>query len=251
MFTRLFLLTLFVVLVCLFACTKEQSVPIHLKCSFSIENDDYTVPSKLIIENSTLGADEYKWSFDGGQPGVSTDKNPDVITYTNAGEYNVLFTASNQYGASRDTSIRIKLYDAVHLDFDIEVLESGYPPATIKIHNKCHGLSEFNWSLEGSDTPVMSGEQPQHATYLLPGEYSVKLTASNGVETHSLSKSFTVLENIKADFNWQVDFADDDYQAPVSIQLQNNSISAETYQWHFKNKCNELNDRMQLLMYVS
>ncbi len=217
----------------LIACTKEQTVPIQLSCRFEVENEDFTVPSRVKITNNTVGADGWQWSFEGGQPATSIDKNPGVIKFNSAGEYTVSLVASNQYGTQKDTTVQFRFYETILLDFDIEIVEDAYPPAEIKITNKCAGLTHFNWEFKGGQIDHYEGAQPPLIIYDSPGEFTITMNGTNGVESHSLSKTMTVLPHIKADFDWQVDFADDDYQAPVSIQLQNKSISAKHYQWDF------------------
>ena len=49
------------------SCLHEQSVPIS--SSFSIEvAEDKTSPVVVQLKNESYGADEYEWTFEGGEP---------------------------------------------------------------------------------------------------------------------------------------------------------------------------------------
>ena len=49
------------------SCLHEQSVPIS--SSFSIEvAEDKTAPVIIKLQNDSYGADEYEWTFEGGEP---------------------------------------------------------------------------------------------------------------------------------------------------------------------------------------
>ena len=53
--------------VLLSSCLHEQPVPIS--SSFSIEvAEDKTAPVIIKLQNDSYGADEYEWTFEGGEP---------------------------------------------------------------------------------------------------------------------------------------------------------------------------------------
>ena len=50
--------------------------------------------------DKTLGmVEDWKWTFEGGNPSVSTDQNP-VVQYVNPGKYKVTLTAKNSVNSS-------------------------------------------------------------------------------------------------------------------------------------------------------
>lgn len=76
------------------SCLRETEVPIASK--FTIETaEDKTLPVTVKINNSSYGADEYEWTFEGGQPGSSTDKNPGKVLFTQAGEHKITLRVWN------------------------------------------------------------------------------------------------------------------------------------------------------------
>ncbi len=73
---------------------------------------DFRAPNRVVCEGSSIAfRDEsynaaydpntwtFNWSFPGGTPATSTDRNP-VITYNTAGQYDVSLTVSNSTGSS-------------------------------------------------------------------------------------------------------------------------------------------------------
>ncbi len=216
-----------------FSCTKETTVPVELNFNVEVVNQDYSVPSTISVTNNTRGADTFEWTFEGGVPAFSQQQNPGDISYRQAGTYAITLNAANKYGTSKDSTIYISLDDSVSVDFDLEVIESAFPPVEVKIHNKCSGTSSYKWDFAGATLFSGSAEQPQSIVYKQPGEYMVTLRASNGRETYTVTKQITVLDDIIADFDWEVNFFDTDYQVPVTIRLNNKSVSATAYQWHF------------------
>ena len=60
------------------SCLHEQSVPIA--SSFSIEvAEDKTAPVIIKLQNDSYGADEYEWTFEGGEPSSSREKQPGAV----------------------------------------------------------------------------------------------------------------------------------------------------------------------------
>lgn len=54
------------------SCLKETAVPIE--SAFTVEaSEDKTAPVTIQLKNESYGADEYEWTFEGGQPSSSTD----------------------------------------------------------------------------------------------------------------------------------------------------------------------------------
>ena len=68
-------------------------------------NTDQTFGCKgmnVTFTNFSANATSYSWSFPGGTPSTSTEKNP-TVTYANGGSYNVTLTATNANGTNTET----------------------------------------------------------------------------------------------------------------------------------------------------
>ena len=59
--------------------------------------------------DKTLGmVEDWKWTFEGGNPSVSTDQNP-VVQYVNPGKYKVTLTVKNSVNSSVKEKRRIRI----------------------------------------------------------------------------------------------------------------------------------------------
>lgn len=78
--------------------TKTITIAPYLISLFSyepkFEDDDYQVPVTINFANKSVSATSYKWSFEGGNPAVSTKENPTVV-FTSAGTHEVTMEALN------------------------------------------------------------------------------------------------------------------------------------------------------------
>jgi PKD repeat protein len=104
-----------------------------LVCDFKV--DEITIPqgSDANFVDLTMGyPTQFMWTFEGGTPSTSTDKNP-IVKYDQVGKYKVSLTVSN--GINSDTSTKEKYInviedtwtDAIYLsDIDWESATSGW-----------------------------------------------------------------------------------------------------------------------------
>ncbi|KAF2331734.1 PKD domain-containing protein [Flavobacterium ginsenosidimutans] len=58
------------------------------------ENDDYQSPVTINFINKSISSTQYKWTFEGGNPSVSTEENP-TVKFTSVGVHEVTLEASN------------------------------------------------------------------------------------------------------------------------------------------------------------
>ena len=229
------ILSIIVVSGLFFTCTKEQALPVNADFEYDVVNNDYSIPVQIVIFNKTEGADSYEWTFEGGKPAASFDRNPGAILYEAKGEYKIRLFATNIDDSESEKVITIKIDDPVIVNFEIEVIESNFPPVEVAINNSTTGASSYKWEFLGGNPSSSTNQNPPNVIFDQPGEHKIRLEVNNGLETYSMEKVVVVEENLNADFGWEVNFDDDDYQAPVSITMENNSISATTFQWTFEN----------------
>jgi PKD repeat protein len=101
-----------------------------------IQFADYSV--LLVNENTT-----WNWSFEGGIPAISSDRNP-LIQYTAAGDYNVSLTVTDDNGTHTVT-----MDDFVTIANDkeefplLEDFEASFPPEKWSLYNP--GTSPWEW----------------------------------------------------------------------------------------------------------
>lgn len=94
-----------------------------LKAGFSADKTQLGPGEKVNFEDASSGfPTSWQWTFQGGNPSVSTDQNPRNIQYNSPGNYDVTLTVGN--GTSSDTKtitayIRVGQYpSSAYLDFE-------------------------------------------------------------------------------------------------------------------------------------
>lgn len=140
-------------------------------------------PLQVEFTNNSSNAGAASWVFQGGEPETSMENNP-TVTYNTPGLYSVELRASN--GPSTDTLVfadTIRVLPPPVADFQIEVDGLG-----ISTTNLSEGEA-FTWLFGdgGSSTEVA----PTH-TYATPGEYDVRLIASNACGSDTSFAAITV-----------------------------------------------------------
>ncbi|MDR1348469.1 MAG: PKD domain-containing protein [Prevotellaceae bacterium] len=212
------------------SCYKESRLLVKSEFSATVENDSYTAPVRVVLENNSTGADFYQWTFEGGVPSTSSDRQPPSVAYNEAGTYRIVLEAWNS--TERDVKeMEFSVDSAVSVSFDLEVLINSFAPAEVKIINTTAGASSYQWTFE-SGTPSSSTERhPASVYFATQGEHSVSLTASNGRETFSTSRTINLDAPISVDFDIEPSFDDFDYEAPFTATLTNRTTSGLTYAW--------------------
>ena len=60
-------LLLLAIMLFLSSSLKENAIPISSSCSIEVA-EDKTAPVIIKLQNDSYGADEYEWTFGGGEP---------------------------------------------------------------------------------------------------------------------------------------------------------------------------------------
>lgn len=224
-----------VLLLIAFSCTKEQVIPVVNDFDVIVINEDYSVPVQVKINNKTTGADTYQWSLEGSTSNtMNTSRNPGTIVYEKGGNYMIQLEASNQDGEVGEKSIPISVFDGIDLRFDVEIIADNFSPTEVKLTNKTTGASHYEWTFEGGQPETSAEQHPQNIVFTAPGKHKITLKAGTDFESFSQHRTITVKPYLEADFDWVEAFEDDDYEAPVTLTLVNNSISTMEYQWIFE-----------------
>jgi PKD repeat protein len=221
----------FALILCLLsACYKESKLLVNADFQAIIEENNYTAPVIVVLENKSTGADFYKWTFDGGNPATSTDKTPSNITYKSAGTYTIVLEAWNDYeGGQKEFTFTVD--SAVTVSFDVEVLINDFAPANVKITNTTQGASSYLWTFEGGEPATSTDQYPANVLFREEGEHTLSLVVNNGRESFSLSKKIILTPPIAIDFEIEPSFDDFDYEVPFFASLINKTRSGLTYEW--------------------
>ncbi|RAJ87613.1 PKD domain-containing protein [Chitinophaga dinghuensis] len=212
------------------SCYKEVGVPVSIDFTYKLKDEHVTVPAYADIMNRTTGATSFKWTFEGGEPEVSSYQNPGTIVFRTAGKHKITLEAWNEDERQTKT-IEIQLDSSVNILFDTTILINHYSPVEVAIKNNTIGASTYNWTFEGGNPATFSGAQPPNVTFTTPGEHAVTLSVSNGGQQFVLTKKITVLPALVNGFDMQAAFKDDDGEAPLTLQLQSKAGYYITQQW--------------------
>lgn len=140
------------------------------------------------LDCSSGNITSWNWTFDGGNPSSSTEQNP-VVTYENAGSYNVTLTVGD--GSTTSTITReafvnvegeaphanVGLPDGAYLSPWVMMFVPTNVPLTFK-DESTGNPTQWEWTFQGTDV-LSSTEQNPTVTYLEPGNYGLRLEVSN------------------------------------------------------------------------
>ena len=122
-------------------------------------------------DTSTNGPTGWSWQFEGGSPSTSSDQNPQNISYSSPGTYDVTLTTTNPFGADVQT-----------LSGLIEVQAS--PDLAVTSSNiSCFELNDGEATASassGSDITWSTGGSGSQISNLSIGDYSVTASSSIG-----------------------------------------------------------------------
>ena len=177
-----------------------------------------------VITNTSTGADTYAWDFGNGE--MSDQENPSV-TYTEAGEYTISLTVTNECGSSTTTQT-IEVVFPVEPSFTVSD-ESGCAPftTTFTAAPQADGLI-YEWSFPGG-SPDSSTDPMPEVTYNVAGSYDVILTITNAAGSASVEETaiVTVNEGPSAAFNVS------STPGSLTVDLTDLSANADNVTWDF------------------
>ena len=211
------------------SCLHEQSVPIS--SSFSIEvAEDKTSPVVVQLKNESYGADEYEWTFEGGEPSSSREKQPGTVTFTEPGEHKIHLRVKNAV-EEKVSEQTIRVDSALSLNFDYEIAINDIAPAVVSLRNLSKGGSHYEWTFEGGAPSSSTSAYPSAVTFKDGGEHKIRLRVFNGSRYEEISKTFTLQAPMHADFSYIPSAVDQDWEAPLTLITKNLTTSGLTYEW--------------------
>ena len=154
------------------------------------------LPVTVKINNKTIGASTYSWSFEDGTPATSTLQQPPDILYTTAGDHNITLKASN---GTQDFILTKKISTAPALlasfDFIPSFENQDYQaPFTTMLQNSSTSGLDWQWTSTGGVFNNPTNKNPQ-LTFLTAGSYTVTLAAANNKTTQTIVKTIVINPN--------------------------------------------------------
>lgn len=160
--------------------TTKRTITIGAKptAGFSVQNAKGCTPfSVKFINNSTASASSFEWSFPGGTPSTSTEKEPTIV-YNSVGKYDVTLIAK---GALESDTLKrsdfITVGESTTADFQTSV--TGF---VAFFNDQSKNATSYFWDFgDGKTSNIPS---PTH-DYGVEGEFKVRLITENecGIDT--------------------------------------------------------------------
>ncbi|MFZ1706125.1 MAG: PKD domain-containing protein [Saprospiraceae bacterium] len=136
----------------------------------------------------------WNWTFEGGNPAISLEKNP-IVVYEQEGLYPVRLTVSNGFGSNellREEYITV--YGIPTAEFEYEVVEGN-----VDIQYTGNLVSAFYW--EFGDGGRSTQQSPTY-TYSSPGTYTIVLIVENPCGNDTITKEIVIDISSTKDAEW-------------------------------------------------
>jgi gliding motility-associated-like protein len=170
---------------------------------------DFVASDSIICERecitftdlSTNDPTSWVWSFPGGNPLTSTSPNP-TVCYTTPGSYDVILTATNQYGSNTFTKTNYIVADTCPLpSADFTATDTLICTSTSIgfIGQILAGgpFTEWSWYFPGAVIDTSSAQIPSGIFYTQDGLYDVQLIVSNQYGSDTIIKySYIRVESV-------------------------------------------------------
>ncbi|MDR2817006.1 MAG: PKD domain protein [Proteiniphilum sp.] len=212
------------------SCLKETPLPLNVDFGFELKDENRTSPVTVEVKNLSTGTDFYEWTFEGGIPDRSDEKNPEAVRFVTPGEHLIRLRAWNVVEESVK-EIAVRVDSAVTIDFEVDVLINDFAPADVNIINKTRGATSYEWSFEGGVPSSSTLIEPGIVKYPEEGSYEVHLKVFNGSKYFETSKTFTLQPGMVAGFSFSPSTVDADMEAPLTLDVRNLTTNGLTYQW--------------------
>ena len=212
------------------SCYKETPIDVTSDFIVEVQNDNYAAPVRIVLENMTTGAEQYQWTFEGGDPAFSNKKNPGEIIYRESGTFKISLECWNNY--HRDyKELTITIDGVPNLNFEPNIKINSFVPAEVEIVNNTSGASSYEWTFEGGEPETSVERIPPVVKYTSPGEYMITLKVVAGRKEYEMSKKITLLPELSVDFEVEPFFECQDMEVPWKALVKNKTVSALSYSW--------------------
>ncbi|MFN8281296.1 MAG: PKD domain-containing protein [Saprospiraceae bacterium] len=206
--------------------TLKKTITIGTKpiAGFSVASQKGCVPYTVQFQNtSTSTAKFFQWSFPGGNPSSSTDKEP-FVTYNAVGKYDVKLVASSGPESDSITQAQyITVQEGPVSDFQNSV--TGFVSYFTDLSKN---VNTYYWDF--GDGKSSTEKSPNH-NYGVEGEFTVRLITENECGIDTLEKLIAVYLIPK------VNFIADTIRgcAPFKVQFRDkSSVDVVEWNWQFE-----------------
>ncbi len=156
---------------------------------FTAEPTTGCAPLTVTFSNeSSANATSFAWSFAGGTPATSMEKNP-TVTYNTAGTFDVSLTATNSLGSDTYSQSSFVVINAAPAPNFTKTANFN----VVSFTNTSTNATSYVWNF-GDGTATSTEANPTH-TYATGGQYQVTLTATNACGSQMVTIEVTVQAN--------------------------------------------------------
>lgn len=132
----------------------------------------------------------YAWTFQGGNPAISSATNPAGVIFSTTGVHQVTLLATGSLGSdTRIKDINVLAPSPPSADF-VASATVVYTGDTIDFYDlTTGGPTSWEWTFMGGTPSTVTLQNPTNIVYNNPGTYTVSLSVSNAYGNHYLTKT--------------------------------------------------------------
>lgn len=178
--------------------SDEKSMKIQIDAAMLVDFDwqmqgSDISPVTLKMVDKSLGATQYLWEFEAGNPATSTEESPQV-SFTNEGEHKIKLTITNgRETYSTEKSITVKSAMTIDYDWTVDFIDLDYEaPVVLHINNKSTNAASYQWTFLSNPSEIVSTDQNPDITIPDPGTHTLQLKAINDKESKIVQKQIVV-----------------------------------------------------------
>ena len=176
--------------------TIEIKVDAAMKVDFEWQMQGTDIsPVTLQMVDKSLGATQYLWEFDGGNPTTSNAQNPSVV-FTSAGDHTIKLTISNgKETYSTQKTVNVKPAMTIDFNWSVDPIDNDYEaPVLLHLNNLSTNAVSYEWNIVGANPSLTAATSPD-INFSSAGTYTIVLKATNDKETKILQKQVTIQPN--------------------------------------------------------
>ncbi|AFD00439.1 PKD repeat-containing protein [Methanocella conradii HZ254] len=205
--------------------------PMPPSADFTANVTSGTAPLTVQFTDLSRNATSWSWDFNDDNVTDSTEQNPN-FTYALPGNYTVKLTVAGPGGTDDEVKgnyIRVAVPPPPVASFTANV-SSGYVPLTVQFTDTSTNATAWAWDFDDDGIADSNARNPCH-TYNSPGNYTVRLEASNagGNDTATMYIMAELPPPPIANFTLSPTTG----TIPLTVQFTDMSIGATSWLWSF------------------
>lgn len=222
-----FTLLIFTLIGLFTACYEEKALPINGDFSFNAEN--FNNPAVVSFTANMSGAETYLWTFEGGTPAQSVERNPKVV-FEKTGTFKVSLLAQNTDGTQKTIEKSIVISEEIQIKFDYKITGNTAAPAEVQFVNNTVGGTNFEWTFEGG-IPNKSTDKSPIVQFNTGGPKKISLKVGNLFTTKTKDSTLVLDPELVPKFTLIPPSPLFEMEVPISFELKNESVGAQSYKW--------------------